>query len=433
MTDLELLNQYREGSQPAFAELVRRHASWIYCVARRRVRDAHLAEDVTQAVFILLAQKAWKLRAAGPLQPWLMKVTQYTCSHALRTEMRRRAAETRAAEIVEQTSPATTSTNEICSDVDQLLAGLPIMEQQILLLRFYGQRTLAEIANEMRLSEEAARKRVSRALDKLRKALSTSAVALPATGMEHWLDHGAVVPAPAHVASSGSAAALAGASGAGQSFQFAKGVNRMFIWSKIRVAAMAAMILILPGILCVHLLMNVRGQDQSYVPSTRPTFSVADLNSGSKNVLLHLSADRNKVWAFSVPVGGDWTQPKPAIPVGAVVEPILTENIAAFRAGSWVYGFSAMTGTWDSMEFNNGVTDNPSISAAQNIAACRAGNRLLAFSATTGKWDSIEIPDGITDNPSVSSDLALLYEGAYSFAFSSHAGKWRAVDSATHK
>jgi DNA-directed RNA polymerase specialized sigma24 family protein len=54
MTDAQLLQQYlATGSQPAFARLVERHIGWVAAVARRRVRDAHLADDVTQAVFVL--------------------------------------------------------------------------------------------------------------------------------------------------------------------------------------------------------------------------------------------------------------------------------------------------------------------------------------------------------------------------------------------
>ena len=84
MNDTELLKQYLTGSEQAFAELVGRHGNWIYSVARRRVRDEHLAEDITQAVFILLAQKASKIRPGTPLQPWLLNVARHVASHAVR-------------------------------------------------------------------------------------------------------------------------------------------------------------------------------------------------------------------------------------------------------------------------------------------------------------------------------------------------------------
>ena len=89
--------QYVAGSQQAFAELVARHANWVYCAARRRVGDAHLAEDVTQAVFILLAQKAWKIGPEAAIGPWLLETTRHVSMHALRARERRMRHERAAA------------------------------------------------------------------------------------------------------------------------------------------------------------------------------------------------------------------------------------------------------------------------------------------------------------------------------------------------
>ena len=87
--DTELLKQYVAGSHDAFAELVGRHVNWVYSVACRRVRDEHLAEDVTQAVFILLAQKAGKIRGGAAIGPWLLEAARNVSRHALRSRQRR--------------------------------------------------------------------------------------------------------------------------------------------------------------------------------------------------------------------------------------------------------------------------------------------------------------------------------------------------------
>ena len=84
--DSILLDRFASGSEEAFAQLVRRHADWVLAVARRRVRDPHLAEDVAQAAFIVLARKAHALSTGGgaALPAWLFHVTRLTASRALR-------------------------------------------------------------------------------------------------------------------------------------------------------------------------------------------------------------------------------------------------------------------------------------------------------------------------------------------------------------
>ena len=96
-TDHDLLAEYRRGSEEAFARLVRRHIAWVHSIARRRVRDAHLAEDVTQAAFIVLSRKAARLRPGTVLPAWLFRVTTYAAAKAARAESRRVARETEAA------------------------------------------------------------------------------------------------------------------------------------------------------------------------------------------------------------------------------------------------------------------------------------------------------------------------------------------------
>src|SRR3954471_18129340 len=109
-TDLQLLRRYAETrADDAFAELVRRHVDWVYSAARRMVRDPHLAEDVTQAAFILLARKAAKLSANDRTEvaPWLFTATRWTAAAALRAEARRRRREGQAAAHAAATSGAT--------------------------------------------------------------------------------------------------------------------------------------------------------------------------------------------------------------------------------------------------------------------------------------------------------------------------------------
>ena len=97
-TDADLLREFRTGDQAAFAALVRRHIDWVYWAARRQVHgDVHLAEDVAQAVFIVLAQRGKSLPDGVDLGPWLFGVTRFAAANARRAEERRRKHETKAA------------------------------------------------------------------------------------------------------------------------------------------------------------------------------------------------------------------------------------------------------------------------------------------------------------------------------------------------
>src|ERR1700722_4312114 len=93
--DGELLRRYAEaGSEAAFAELVQRYVDLVYSAALRQVNgDAHLAQDVSQAVFTDLARKAAALSRHEVLTGWLYTGTHFAATKAVRSESRRRTHE----------------------------------------------------------------------------------------------------------------------------------------------------------------------------------------------------------------------------------------------------------------------------------------------------------------------------------------------------
>jgi hypothetical protein len=246
--------------------------------------------------------------------------------------------------------------------------------------------------------------------------------------IEQWLEVSAADSVPAHIANAGGAAALAGASGSGPSFTIARGVNRMFLWSKLRVLAAIIAIVLLPGILCIYLLNGAGGQSESYTPAaTRPAGAGADGDIiQSKNIIMAISPDKHRVWAYSIAARGDWSQPATPIPQGATVEAVISESVGAFRAGDQIYAFSGITGKWDSAELPDDVAGQPAVSG--EIAAIRDGNQLFGFSAVTGKWDVAELPNDVTAEPAVSPSVAMLVSGTHCWVFGVQSGKWRSVD-----
>ena len=192
MDDAILLGRYVEtGCQDSFQAIVARHGGWIYSLALRAVRDRHLAEDVTQAVFIILARKAPAIREGTPLSGWLFKAARFAVSDALKRRTRMRNRENRFAEFFRAAngedgaiSGTTTGgdpngseiSDELAHTLDEALACLSDGDRQAVLLRFYEGKSLAEVGEVLGVSEEAAKKRVSRAVDKLRKQFANKGV-----------------------------------------------------------------------------------------------------------------------------------------------------------------------------------------------------------------------------------------------------------------
>ena len=165
-TDSALLREFIEHRAPAvFTELISRNADWIYAAAVRLVRDKELAEDICQAVFLLLWQRAHSIRAEA-LNGWLFKVTRYCASNALRTTQRRKKHERSAAMVTREVAVQgpEDSWEEVAPVLDRLVATLRQKDRQVVLLRFFRRKTMREISLVLGISEDAARKRVSAAV-----------------------------------------------------------------------------------------------------------------------------------------------------------------------------------------------------------------------------------------------------------------------------
>ena len=170
LTDQQLLRNYAEArSEAAFGELVRRHVDLVYSAALRMVRDAHLAEDVTQSVFAALARSANQLTDRPVLSGWLHRTAQNLASKAVRTDIRRRAREQEAATMNQllATTPDP-GWDHIEPHLDDALGELNEADRDAVMLRYFERKSAREIAQTLGTSEEAAQKRVNRAVERLR-------------------------------------------------------------------------------------------------------------------------------------------------------------------------------------------------------------------------------------------------------------------------
>ena len=202
MDDHQLLAKYaREGSQEAFAELLARHLNLVYSAALRQVRAVQLAEDVSQMVFANLARKAASIPRKAVLAGWLHRDTRFTALDLLRAETRRQAREQEAVAMNISGHETSPDWEQLRPFLDEALDQLEPAERDALLLRFFEQQSLKQIGATLGSGEEAARKRVSRGLDKLRALLARRGVTTSASALSVVLTANAVQAAPAVLSS----------------------------------------------------------------------------------------------------------------------------------------------------------------------------------------------------------------------------------------
>jgi len=282
LAEQDSLKEYREtSSEQAFSRLVGEYIDLVYSAARRQTGDAHLAEDVTQAVFILLHRKAQSLPERVVLGGWLVNATRYVSHNAVRAAARRAIHERKAAEMRQERLAETTGKSPLDSigpELDAALLSLSVRDRDAVVLHYFQNKNCAEVASAIGASPEAARKRLSRAVARLSRYFQMRGIAAPAIGVEAFLKSRALVQAPAHLSSSiaqgivqGSAASTAAAS------LLTKGVLLMTTLTKMKLTALVVIALLLLIGSTTAVIVSARRSSTSASPA--PVIPVVDAST----------------------------------------------------------------------------------------------------------------------------------------------------------
>jgi len=238
MTDFELLRQYVEHrSESAFAELVARHMGLVYSAAMRQVADSHLAQDVAQGVFINLARSAGRIKSSTVIAGWLLTATRYLSLDAKKLEGRRQRHERKAAMSESYLDRDEASDWEIVAPVlDEAIAKLGERNRDALTLRYFQNKSVKEVAASLRITEDAAKQRISRAVAQLRSLLLARGVRIGAGALVALVAANAVQAYPVELV--GKTVATATAASPVVPFTIS-GVLKMIALHKVKAAVLA--------------------------------------------------------------------------------------------------------------------------------------------------------------------------------------------------
>ena len=281
LDDHELLAEFaRNESEAAFAALIARYVNLVYSAALRFTGNPHHAEEITQAVFIILARKAGSLRRGTVLSGWLYQTARLTAANFVKGEIRRQRREQEAYMQSTLSEPETAAWEQIAPLLDEAMGRLGETDRNAVVLRFFENKTAQEVAAKLKLNEAAAHKRVSRAVEKLRKFFTKRGVTLSATLIAGAVSANSVQAAPVGLALTISATAAKGAAIAATVTTLVKGTLKLMTYAKLKLAiGITAAILFAGG---------------------AATVALSQISSGDKLILNKVVA-ANRLWLLAPP------------------------------------------------------------------------------------------------------------------------------------
>lgn len=280
-----LLQAYvNEGSEAAFTGVVQRCTGLVYATALRRVGgDAHLARDVAQLVFVDLAGKARTFARGTVIAGWLYHHTCFRAATVVRSERRRRIREEKAAEMEEIEHAENGSWQTIEPWLDPALESLPDRDRDAILLRFFSDEAFASLGERWGITEDAAQKRVSRALERLRRSFARRGIATSTAALASVFAANGVQAAPAGLAASAAHLALVGAASAGRSSALATAAA-FLMETKAKLAIAATVGALATGIIVTQQRQNDRLRAELEAARTREAASWREVPNSARTV-----------------------------------------------------------------------------------------------------------------------------------------------------
>ncbi len=247
--DITRLKQYVEGDESAFAVLVERYVHLVYSTALRQAGNPSQAEEITQAVFIILARKAKSLGPRTILSGWLYQTARLAAANFLRSEIRRQKREQEAYMESLLNEPTPNPWQQIAPLLDDAMGHLSENDRNVVVLRFFQNQSAAEIGDALGIDSATAQKRITRAVGRLRKFFAKRSVTHSMELITGAISANSIQAAPVALAKSVTAMAMAkGAAASGSTLTLVKGVLKIMAWTKAKVAVVTgACVLVAAG------------------------------------------------------------------------------------------------------------------------------------------------------------------------------------------
>lgn len=246
-TDIELVREYvRNGSDDAFAVLVKRHVDLVYSVALRQVREPAAAEEVTQATFIVLARKAHHFNDRTIVPAWLYRTARFAAADYLKMRTRRIKHEQEAAQMEPETNDMTWA--QIEPLLDGAMSELSEADRAALILRYFQNKSLREVGAALGISDDTAQKRITRAIERLKKTFAREGVTLSSDILSATLPVHTVIAAPESLSILITNSVAANAAISASTATLVKGTLHMIAWTKLKLTGgLAALLIVVAG------------------------------------------------------------------------------------------------------------------------------------------------------------------------------------------